>query len=254
MQHESKLLIADTYYISPKHEGSLISSVDIDTKESGLIYREKADTNNDWLTIVLFLELMLFAFVKSSFPKYIKTLMQSALNYYTAYKMFCEKNKSVFIVALLLEIFYYIIISVFIYQLLVYYRIEFRFDKFYLFLICLGILVAYYIAKILLYRFIGLLTEKQFEVDEYLFNMSNFNHIAGIFIFPVVAFIAFSPFENHVIAIFTGVLVVIIFYFLLIFRGIGILLRKHFSIFYLFLYLCALEFLPLFLLYKLVIV
>ncbi|MDR2911498.1 MAG: DUF4271 domain-containing protein [Bacteroidales bacterium] len=253
-KHENKLLIEDTHYIKPKNEVMLISSVDVHAKESGLTYREKADKNNDWLTIVLFLELMLFAFVKHSFPKYIKTLTQSAFNYYTAYKMFREKNNSVLIASLSLEIFYYIVISVFIYQVIVFYGIESRFDNFYLFLICLGILVTYYITKILLYRFIGLLTEKQLEIGEYLFNMSNFNHIVGILIFPIVTFIAFSPFENTEIAIVIGLLVVFSFYVLLIFRGIGILLQKHFSIFYLFLYLCALEFLPVFLLYKLVIV
>ena len=254
MQRESRLLVGGSRYMKPINEIRLISSVDINTKKIGLPYREKADNNTDWLTIILFLGLVLFASVKNSFSKYLKYLMQSVFNYSTARRMFQEKNNSVLQASLRLEIFYYIVVSVFIYQLTVYYRIEFQFNKFYLFLICLGLLVAYYTTKIVLYRFIASLTERQLETNEYLFNMSNFNRIVGIFIFPVTAFIAFNPFENIEIVIITGILLLLSFYILLIWRGIEILLKKQFSIFYLFLYLCTLEFLPLLLIYKLVIV
>lgn len=250
-QHENKLLIDGC--MKPENKVHLVSSVDINTKESGLPYREKTNTNNDWITVVLLLELVLFVLVKNSFSKHIKNLMRSVFNYYTAYKMFREKNNSVLPASLLLEIFYYIIVSVFIYQLFVYHQIEFQFYEFCLFLICLAVLVAYNITKVVLYRFIGLLTERQLETREYLFNMSNFNQIVGILIFPLVAFIAFNPFENTEIAIIIGALLIFSFYVLLIFRGIGILLRKQFSIFYLFLYLCTFEFLPIFLVYKLVV-
>ena len=254
MQRENKLLVRGSRYMEPISKIRLISSIDVNTEKIGLPYREKVNNNTDWLTIVLFLGLVLFASVKSSFSKYIKHLMQSVFNYSTARRMFQEKNNSIFLASLRLEIFYYIVVSVFFYQLAVHYMIEFLFGKFYLFLICFGLLIAYYLTKIVLYRFLGLLTERQLETSEYLFNMSNFNRIAGIFIFPIITFIAFDSFENTEIVIITGILLLISFYVLLIWRGIEILLIKQFSIFYMFLYLCTLEFLPLLLIYKLVIV
>jgi len=254
MQRENKLLVRGSRYMEPINKIRLISSIDVNTEKIGLPYREKVNNNTDWLTIVLFLGLVLFASVKSSFSKYIKHLMQSVFNYSTARRMFQEKNNSIFLASLRLEIFYYIVVSVFFYQLAVHYMVEFQFGKFHLFLKCFGLLIAYYLTKSILYRFLGLLIERQLETKEYLFNMSNFNRIAGIFIFPLITFIAFDSFKNTETMLITGIVFLIIIYFLIICRGIGILLRKRVSIFYMFLYLCTLEFLPLLFIYKLVIV
>ena len=232
----------------------VMSLIDINTKKIELPYREKLNNNTDWLTIVLFLCLVLFASVKNSFSKYLKHLIQSVFNYSTACRMFQEKNNSIFQASLRLEIFYFIVVSIFLYQLTVHYKIAFRFEKFYLFLICLGLMIVYYTIKTALYRFVGSLTEQQPEISEYLFNMSNFNRVVGIFIFPITAFIAFNPFGNIEIVVIMGILLLLSFYVLLICRCIGILLKKQVSLFYMFLYLCTLEFLPLLLIYKLVIV
>jgi hypothetical protein len=253
-QRENKLLVGGSRYMEPKNEILLISSVDVNVKKIGLPYREKAVNSTDWLTIVLLLGLVLFATVKNSFSKYLNYLMQSVFIYSTARRMFQEKNNSVFQASIRMELFFYLTMSVFLYQLANHFRIELSYGKFFLYLICLGLVIVYYFVKILLYRFVGSVTEGKQETSEYLFNMSNFNRIAGIFIFPVVTFIAFNPFENIDIVIIAGILVLSGFYILLISRGIGILLKKQFSIFYLFLYLCTLEFLPLLLIYKIVVV
>ena len=252
-QREKNLLVGESRYMEPINEFRLISSVDVNTNKLVLPYREKISNNSGWLAIVLLLGLALFASVKKSFSNYIKYLIQSVFNYSTARRMFNEKNRSVSQASLRLEIFYYIVVSVFLYQLTIHYKIAFQFNKIYLFLICFGLLVAYYITKIALYRFVGSLTESRIETNEYLFNMSNFNRIIGIFLFPIVVFVAFSPFKNVEILIIAGGLLLLISYILLIWRGIKILLKKQFSIFYLFLYLCTLELLPLLLIYKLVI-
>jgi len=102
----------------------------------------------------------------------------------------------------------------------------------------------------MLYRFAGLLIERSGETEEYLFNMNNYNRITGVGLLPVITLIAFSPFQNIGWLVSTGVFLVVSLYFLLISRGFITLLKKQFSIFYLFLYFCTLEFLPLVLLYK----
>jgi hypothetical protein len=83
--------------------------------------------------------------------------------------------------------------------------------------------------------------------------MDNFNRGTGIILFPVVALIAYFPAENPMVAVFLGILTTLVFYVMLLKRGISILLKKQFPIFYLFLYLCTLEILPLLLIYKLVV-
>jgi hypothetical protein len=83
--------------------------------------------------------------------------------------------------------------------------------------------------------------------------MDNVNRIAGLVLFPVVLLVAYYPGEDPAIPVVTGIIVAFILYFMLIYRGTIILLKKQLSIFYLFLYFCTLEFLPLVLIYKIVV-
>jgi hypothetical protein len=83
--------------------------------------------------------------------------------------------------------------------------------------------------------------------------MDNFNRIAGLILITIISFIAFYHWENRVFPVIVGLFIVAIFYLFLLQRGIKILLKKQLSIFYLFLYLCTLEILPMLLIYKIVV-
>jgi hypothetical protein len=66
---------------------------------------------------------------------------------------------------------------------------------------------------------------------------------------PVTATIAFVPLTTVEPILYAGLAIVGIFYLMSLIRGTKIFLKKHFSISYLILYLCTLEFLPLILIY-----
>jgi hypothetical protein len=122
-----------------------------------------------------------------------------------------------------------------------------------LFVIIFGLTIAYYLVKKMVYILLGKLFSATEETYEYLFNLDNSNKIAGLFLFPIISLIAFNPFKSIGFTVVLGIIILSFFYILLIQRGIFILLKKQFSIFYLFLYLCSLEFLPLLLIYKVVV-
>src|SRR5690606_8004196 len=103
------------------------------------------------------------------------------------------------------------------------------------------------------YRFTGFLFEARGEIREFLYNADNFKRVGGVILLPMVAVITFYPFHQDQIPVYAGVTVMSILYFLLVFRGFRILLTKQLSIFYLFLYFCTLEILPLVLLYKILV-
>jgi ABC-type multidrug transport system permease subunit len=109
------------------------------------------------------------------------------------------------------------------------------------------------LVKKLAYQALGSIFIDSSDTREFLFNMDNFNRGTGIILLPIVALIAYFPYENPVIAVFSGVFTTLVFYIMLLKRGVSILLKKQFPIFYLFLYLCTLEFLPLLLIYKIVV-
>ena len=252
-RREQNMLIDNSRYIFPKDNVKLTSTVMVAEKGLGLPVYNKAITNTDWVTILLLLILVLFATVRNTYSKYLGHLFQSIVNYSTAFRMFREKNNSVLHGAFRLEVYFYLAISLFLFQVINYFQIDLIYSDFTLFIICLGSVLTYFIFKKLAYQMLGSLLEGANETGEYLFNMDNFNRITGLFLFPIILFIAFYPFENPMFPVFLGILIVAVIYFFLLQRGIAILLKKQLSKFYLFLYLCTLEFLPLLLIYKIVV-
>lgn len=249
---EQKLLVGGSRYMEPRNEVKLTTSVVLDDKGLALPFRPVTSQNTDWITVLLLLILVLFATVRNTYSKYLGHLIQSIFNYSTASRMFQEKNTSVLQGAFRMEIYFYLTAAIFVFQLINHFRITAPFPGILLFLLCLGAVVAYYIFKKLFYTLFGMVVEAAGETSEFLFNMDNFNRTTGLFLFPIITLIAFYPFDNPDFPVLLGIFTVTAFYLLLLFRGSIILLKKQFSIFYLFLYLCTLEFLPLLLIYKIV--
>lgn len=210
-------------------------------------------SNPDWLVGVLVLSIILFASVRLIFNKYLSQLIQSTTNYSTFTRTFRERYFNLFHASFRLDIIFSLVMALFFYQILTNFKINPGASKSYsVFLICLGITVGYFIAKRLVYFLLGVLTESQAEVQEYLFSITVFNRVLGIFLLPVTAVIAFVPLSQVEPLLVAGLVIIGVFYIMSLFRGGKIFLKKHFSISYLILYLCTLEILPLFLIYNLV--
>lgn len=249
---EQKLLVGSERLMVPRTDVKLTSTVTIDDKGLALPYRPVANHNTDWLTILLLLALILFASVRNSYSKYLGHLLHSVINYSTGFRMFQEKNSSVLQGAFRLEIYFYLTASVFVFQLIQFFQIKTTFSNLVLFLFCFGAVLAYYFIKKMFYLLFGMVMEGTGETSEFLFNMDNFNRVTGLFLFPIITVVAFYPFENPDIPVFTGIFIITVMYLMLLYRGSKILLKKQFSIFYLFLYLCTLEILPLLLIFKMI--
>ncbi len=252
-QKEQNLLVDNSRYIKPRNEAELVSALTVN-EELHLPERTINQISYDWITLLLLVALALFASVKTTWNKYITNLFQSTVNHSTAVRMFNEKNNSLLHGAFLLDLLFYIIFSVFLFQVLLFFRIELPYQHFSLYLYCLVLVTLYFIAKKSIYRFFGTLIEKKRETREYLYNADNFRRVAGLILLPMVAVIAFYPYSQENIPVYAGIVLVVLLYSLLVIRGFKILLKKQFSLFYLFLYFCTLEFLPLVLLYKILVV
>jgi len=248
IQPEEKIFIGDSRYLP---DTSYVEHI----LWKGLYMqpRETSYPNGDWLTAILFFSFVLLTSVSAGFSKYIGTLFQSLINYSTSFRMFREKNYSFLHGAFRLEVLYYIIFSVFVFQIIVFASSGNALFRFLIYAQTLGAVIVYFLVKKLSYKTLGSIFIGAADTSEFLFNMDNFNRGTGIILFPIVALIAFYPSEDPLIAVLAGVFTIVVFYIMLLKRGISILLKKQFPIFYLFLYLCTLEFLPLLLIYKIVV-
>ena len=207
-------------------------------------------SGDDWFTILLFIAMALFVSVKYMFGPYTLNLFQSLFSYSTASRMYRERNVSLNQGEIRLEIFSYCIFGLFLYQLSSYFNLVLPLKGFLNFLITMSAVMAFLMVKKLLYLAVGFVVENSSETGEFLYNFNNHIRVMGILSLPVVAIIAWAPLTSPYPLFVIGLTIMSILYLILISRGARIFLKKQFSIFYLFLYLCTLEILPLLLMYK----
>ena len=252
-QREKKMFITGSHFVIPKETPKLIVTKELSQSGLELPIREKNSFNSDWITILLIFLLVLLASVRIAYSKYISTLFQSVFNYSTSFRMYREKNNSILHAAFRLEAFFYLTFSIFIFQLLNFLQLDIANTNFVFFARVLGVVIVWFLLKKITYHLLGMIIKGVSETSEYLFNLDNSNRVIGILLLPLVILIAFYPFGSPYFIVYIGVFAVAFFYLMLLKRGISILIKKQFPIFYLFLYLCTLEFLPLILIYKVIV-
>lgn len=206
----------------------------------------------DWQMGIFIFALILLGTVRLFFVKYLGQLLSSTVNYITASRMFRERSLSLVHASFRLDIMFYVVLSLFIFHSLQVFHVKLHPVGIVSYVFILGGLIAYFGLKRVAYYIQGSISRTVQETLEFLFNMNIYNRTLGLFLLPVTLIVAFTPLSRPELVIFTGMSMVCVFYLLLIFRGVKILMRKHFSIFYMILYLCTLEILPLLFLYKLV--
>ncbi len=250
---ERRLLIGDSKYIKPRNDFYLEHPSKIET--TGFAFPEHfiKRSNYDWFVVVLFAAFLLVALIRTFWNKYLVNLFRNVVNYSASVRAFQGMNTFDMQGGFFLDLEFYLIFSAFIYQVCVFFIPELPVYSFTLYLLLVSVVLLLLFSKKLTYRFLGFITEKISETKEYLFNMKNYRRVAGIVLLPFVTLIAFNPFSDPGFLIIGGMAVVTAVYFLLIIRVFVILMNKQFPKFYLFLYFCTLEVLPLVLLYKILV-
>ena len=110
--------------------------------------------------------------------------------------------------------------------------------------ICLGV-VSVYLVKIAVVRILAFIFKAENEAAGYIFYILLFNQLLGIVLLPVVMGLTFIRNFDPWYLVYCGLIIFSIFFIYRILRGVLLGLSKPgISRFYLFLYLCTLEFLP----------
>jgi hypothetical protein len=252
-QREKKIVVGESRYIQPNHSLKVHSSVPSEKTTLVLPERKVQHTNTDWQTLLLAAGFILIASIRTTWGKYLASLFKSVVNYSTSVRMFKEKNSSVIYAATRLDALFFLVFPIFMFQLTLFFNINLPFHNIYLYLLSLFVLAVFIISKKLFYNTLGHILDKSAETSEFLFNLDNFNRVMGLALLPVATIIIFYPSENLQVPVIFGVILVVFLYLKLLYRGFKVLITKQFSIFYLFLYFCTLEILPLVLLYKIMI-
>ncbi len=209
---------------------------------------------NDWLIGVLLASLFLLTAAKFLFGKYLSKLVESIFNFRTGNNLFLDKNINMAKGSAIVNFMFVVNISMFAINIMNYNaNSSDQIHGFKEFILILSGLVLLYLGKIVVIRSLGYIFKASNDSKEYLFTTFLYNKNLGLFLFPVIIGL---PFVQPYVAkslINIGLLMVFFFFILRIARGLKILFRKHVSIFYMILYLCALEIFPLLMIYKLLV-
>ncbi len=206
---------------------------------------------NDWLSVFLIFSVVVIGFLRISSMKFLRELFNSAFYSQAASKMYSSVNIRNSKPSFILSVLFFVNAGLFIFEALVFYRETiFGQEGFSLLIIVWVILIVYDVIKGLLYRITGFVFETSFLTGEYLFNASMLSKVFAILLLPIISVI---PFVNiwivpNLLKLDVGMFIVL--YIWQLFRGMKIFFQNTFSVFYMFLYFCALEILPLVILYK----
>jgi len=204
-----------------------------------------------WIFLSLFILLGIFAWIRIHYGSILVQTLQSSANFQVASKMFLDNSLLQKQLDNILYFFYFLSVGLLLYIA----ETRFRFNPYgleraRLFLFNLGLLGGMFLVRVVLVNLTGFLFNRIRIFREYLYNTFIFNKLLGVTILPLLIFVLYTTgFTREIFQIAALATVLVIFIMRLV-RGFVFSFKKDVSIFYMFLYLCALEIAPLALLYR----
>lgn len=123
-------------------------------------------------------------------------------------------------------------------------------NKFYVWIISLGIIITSLTIRHIVCVLTGNISGENEAFREYLAGIYQSYRLAGIISFIFVILISYTFILPEKVFFITGFSMIILIYFIRLIRLLIIFINRHISIFYLILYICALEILPVVILLK----
>lgn len=212
----------------------------------------RLQSENQWKFWVALFILAYIAFVRIANANNFRVFLLSVFNLKLSRKIWEDQRSFFGFVILQLFAIYLFIAAMFINNYMELKKLLFTDSYFKQYGIILAVLFFIYIGKFLLHAFFGMLFKMQNLANGFVSNTISVNNFVALIIFPVALF---SVYANS--ALWAQVLaqtIIAIFFVSIIYRLVRIVLLSNsffsFPTFYLFLYLCALEVAPWFIIVK----
>ncbi len=206
--------------------------------------------STDWMLGIIILAFVLFGWINVRFSRFVSSIIGASYNYFVARRLQEEGNVVRSKVFFVMNILFFINAALIITQWFEFNQYEILGQKgIVLFLMFLTTIAVVYSLKSLFLLLLDFMFLTKGAFMSYNSTVFIYYKIAGFILLPIIAFVPFVStnlsFWLFVIALFMfGVL-----YLMRLLRGIQIGIKNRLSILYLILYLCALEILPMLILY-----
>jgi hypothetical protein len=209
--------------------------------------------NAVWMFYVLLLLVAGFTWVKVFYYRTLEHILGSFVSKTMSNQMVRDENLLLQKASVLLTGVFYIGAALFIYQVSTFYNFipDFFGTGFSRFLIIALMVATIYSFKFFILKIVGFIFKIDKLIAAYIFNIFLINNLLGIILLPVVIAIAFTNPTYALILLRVTIVIAIFLYLFRLMRGIMIgLSYSVLSGFYLFLYICSLEIVPLLIIIK----
>lgn len=210
------------------------------------------DSIPDWYFIITIIFVSLLAMVKVLYGKFLNSVFISAFSYQSASKVYKEQSIFQRRFNFGLDIFYLLNATAFLLFLNRHFSLGIVGVTdtqlvFGVFLILSGLIFF----RIVIMRIIGFIFKQSELFKGFLYHYFIFNKVAGLVLFPFLITMPFTQGLLQEIIIYTGISIVLIIQVIRLWRVIIFVIKNVVLFFYLILYLCILEILPLLVVIKL---
>jgi len=241
------ITLPDSAFLQARH-----TIVPKSTKPYGFVGKELIVPNQDWVLGIILIFWAIFASVRVGFLKYLGQLFASLVNFSAATRLFQQRGYKTMYGALRLDIIFHLILPLSVYQIATFYKMDVPgYPSIVFFLALLLVINGYLFIKIWLYQLAGSIVLLKEQTEESVFNIRLYYKALGLILLPIVTIHAIIH-QTNFITIWIMAGLIVIMYVANVIRTIYLGIRKDISIFYLILYLCTLEILPLLLVFKLI--
>lgn len=206
---------------------------------------------SDWVLGIIIFSFILLVWIKLFYNKVISATANSIFNYQVSHNLFLDKSSLTQKAFLIMDFVFYLNVGLFIYLSANHFNLTLIHPKgIKAFLLFTGFVFAVYLLRYITSKIAGYVSLTQKTFAEYLHNIFIHTRVTGLVLLPLLIAIPYTDYRITPVAIFAGASVIILSYILRIIRGIKIFTLRKFSLLYLFLYLCVLEFIPILVFFK----
>jgi hypothetical protein len=238
--HQQSVFIESKPSYAPEFRGPLYST--------GL----NRDKIPDWYFIMILLVISGFAWARIVFGKFLTSIWVSAYSYQTASKAYKEQSVVQKRFSMALDLLYLINSSLFLYLLNNFFAPGLFVSNGILF-VCQAFFFLFFLVfvRIVVMRITAFIFEQSELFLGFLYHYFIFNKVLGMVLIPFLIAIPYTQGTIREVLVYTGVSFVFIIHITRLFRAAVYVLKNVVLLFYLILYLCILEILPVLVVIKL---
>lgn len=256
--------VSDSMQVDSNHLDSILNQqyVDLANERSSWLQSEKdhlADVQqvmqprkNIGIVIILLIGLSAITYLKIAFGKQLEELFQSLINFNIAQQIFRTKSEELTMSSIILHANFIIVSALFAYFILTGEAQQSNSQYYSAIAFLIFLFTLFYLAKIFLLKFIGIVFELKNETDEYIFHFTTISKTLGLTLFPALFVLVFAPKHFIKVVMILSAIIFAAFFFLLLLRGLstaGKILYRN--IYHFIVYVCVVEVSMMFLLFKL---